>query len=406
VVGHVDHGKSTLLGRLLAETGALPQGRLEQLQEKSRRESRPFEYAHLLDSLKDEQSQGITIDTTRVFFRTPKRRYMVQDAPGHLEFLRNMITGAARADAAIVVIDASQGVRENSRRHGLLLSLLGIRQIAVVVNKMDLVQHSERSFIEIQEEYSRFLKSFDIKPKCFVPAAAKNGENLCERAAEMPWYLGPTLLEAIESFQSLANEHLLPFRMPVQDVYRFTEKDDSRPVIAGAVESGELRASDGIIFYPSGKRSMIESFLTFQAPAPEAIRAGDAAGFRLVDPICIERGEIACRPDEPSPRITSLFAASVFWLGARPLAIGSKYVLKSGTAKRKAELLSVKNVVDAGRFEAADKKSVSAGEVAECVFRLDRDIAVELASSHPTLCRFVLFDDYELAGGGIIRQTS
>ena len=173
IVGHVDHGKSTVIGRLLADTNSLPEGKLEQVKETCRRNSKPFEYAFLLDALKDEQAQGITIDTARCFFQTERRNYIIIDAPGHIEFLKNMITGASRAEAALLVIDASEGIQENSRRHGYMLSMLGIKQVCVLVNKMDLIGYSEKPFRRIEKQYRRFLKKVDVEPLCFIPISAR-----------------------------------------------------------------------------------------------------------------------------------------------------------------------------------------------------------------------------------------
>src|SRR5512136_1306692 len=175
VIGHVDHGKSTLVGRLLADTGSLAQGKLEQVRETCRRNAKPFEYAFLLDALKDEQAQGITIDSARCFFRTARRECIIIDAPGHIEFLRNMISGAARAEAGLLVIDVAEGVRENSRRHGYLMSMLGIRQIAVCVNKMDLVGYRQAAFEAVREEYGQFLAKIGLEPKAFIPISAREG---------------------------------------------------------------------------------------------------------------------------------------------------------------------------------------------------------------------------------------
>src|SRR5262245_40975862 len=189
IVGHVDHGKSTVVGRLLADTGSLPEGKLDAVRKECERTGKPFEYAFLLDALSDEQDQGITIDTARSFFKTSKRDYIIIDAPGHIEFLKNMISGAARAEAAVLFIGAKEGVRENSRRHGYLLSMLGIRQINVVINKMDLVDRSEKHFKKIEKEFREFLASIDsAKPQQFIPASATNGENLATRSKSMSWY--------------------------------------------------------------------------------------------------------------------------------------------------------------------------------------------------------------------------
>src|SRR5258708_7158844 len=182
IVGHVDHGKSTVVGRLLADTGSLPQGKLDAVRRECERTGKPFEYAFLLDALEDEQDQGITIDTARAFFKTKKRDYIIIDAPGHIEFLKNMISGAARAEAAVLVIDAKEGVRENSRRHGYILSMLGIRQVVICVNKMDLMERSEKIFNAIEKEYRDFLTSIGaVVPQHFIPVSAVNGENLASR---------------------------------------------------------------------------------------------------------------------------------------------------------------------------------------------------------------------------------
>src|SRR5436305_14467992 len=201
IVGHVDHGKSTVVGRLLADTGALPTGKLEAVKRECERTGKPFEYAFLLDALSDEQDQGITIDTARCFFKSEKRDYIIIDAPVHIEFLKNRISRAARAEAAVLVIDAKEGVRENSRRHGYLLAMLGIRQVVVCVNKMDLVDRREDHFRGIEREFRAFLAEIGaVSPRHFIPVSALNGENLSARS-ELPamrWYDGPTLLEALD----------------------------------------------------------------------------------------------------------------------------------------------------------------------------------------------------------------
>jgi len=202
IAGHVDHGKSTIIGRLLADTGSLPEGKLEQVKETCRRNSKPFEYAFLLDALKDEQAQGITIDSARCFFETEQRRYIILDAPGHIEFLKNMVTGAARAEAALLVIDADEGIQENSRRHGYMLSMLGIKQVTVLVNKMDLVDYSQEVFAEIVEEYTEFLSEIDITPSTFVPVSGMEGDNIASLSEQTPWYEAETVLGVLDSFEA------------------------------------------------------------------------------------------------------------------------------------------------------------------------------------------------------------
>ncbi|MCX6984006.1 MAG: GTP-binding protein, partial [Lentisphaerae bacterium] len=241
IVGHVDHGKSTIIGRLLADTGSLPNGKLEQVLENCRRNSKPFEYAFLLDALKNEQRQGITIDMARCFFKTERRNYMIIDAPGHIEFLKNMVTGAARADAALLVIDAHEGIQENSKRHGYILSMLGIRQVAVIINKFDLADYKREVYENIVNEYSDFLRNLGVVATSFIPASGRFGDNIVKDSKNIPWFKGPSILEQLETFALKPDNANKAFRMPVQDIYKFTGQDDERRIVAGSIETGKIK---------------------------------------------------------------------------------------------------------------------------------------------------------------------
>jgi bifunctional enzyme CysN/CysC len=331
IVGHVDHGKSTVVGRLFADTGSLPEGKLEAVRKECERTGKPFEYAFLLDALTDEQDQGITIDTARSFFKTQKRDYIIIDAPGHIEFLKNMISGAARAEAAVLVIDAKEGVRENSRRHGYILSMLGIRQIIVCVNKMDLVDRSEKHFQEIEKEFRAFLSQISAaSPKHFIPVSAVNGENLATRSSKMPWYKGPTLLETLDGFEKAPPKTDRPFRMPVQAVYKFVSQGDDRRIIAGRIESGKTKVGDRVVFLPSNKTSTIKSVERFNAPAKTEIEAGWSTGFTLTEEVYVTRGEIMCHEDQ-LPHVSTLFRVNMIWLGKKPFVQDRDYKLKIHT---------------------------------------------------------------------------
>src|SRR5919112_451191 len=293
IVGHVDHGKSTVIGRLLADTHSLPEGKLEQVRAQCELNSKPFEYAFLLDALKDEQAQGITIDAARVCFKSRRRHYLILDAPGHIEFLKNMITGAARAEAALLVIDAAEWVQENSRRHGYMVSLLGIRQLAVVVNKMDLVGWDRGVFDRIVKEYGAFLSQVGIQPSCFIPVSARGGDNIAEPSQHLSWHQGPTVLQALDAFRSEPAPVERPFRMPVQDVYKFTKQGDDRRIVAGTIDSGALNVGDTVIFYPSGKKSRVKSIEAFNRPEQKRAEAGTAVGFTLPKKNYNTRGGVA-----------------------------------------------------------------------------------------------------------------
>jgi bifunctional enzyme CysN/CysC len=406
IAGHVDHGKSTVIGRLLADTGSLPDGKLEQVRAECGRTGRPFEYAYLLDALKDERAQGITIDTARVFFRTPTREYLVLDAPGHVEFVRNLVTGAARAEAALLVIDAHEGVRENSRRHGYLLGLLGVTQLGVVVNKMDLVGFDETVFRRVSAEYTAFLAGIGLTPAHVIPAAARDGMNLVTRSDRMPWYQGATVLDALEGFAAEVLPHEAPFRMPVQDVYKFTGDGDDRRIVAGTIASGRVAVGDELVFYPSGKRARVRSLEAFAAEPGGTAGAGEAAGFTLEEQIYLTRGELAARATEPRPDVTSRLRVALFWLGKSPLEPGREYILKLGTARVPMRVETIHRVLDAATLEVrAPALAVERHEVAECTLILDRAVAVDTAERAVTTARFVIVDADRIAGGGLVREA-
>lgn len=404
-VGHVDHGKSTVIGRLLADAGALPEGKLEAIKENCKRNSKPFEYAFLLDALKYEQAQGITIDTARCFFQTEKRNYIIIDAPGHIEFLKNMVTGASRAEAALLVIDASHGVEENTRRHGYFLSMLGIRQVSVLVNKMDLVGYDRKVFEDIKEEYTKFLKKINIHPETFIPVSGMEGDNIAVRSENMPWYQGPIVLEQMDAFHAIPEPENMPFRMPVQGVYKFTDNNDSRRIIAGTVESGKVKAGDDLVFYPSGKKTKVKTLEVFNAPVPERFSAGNAAGFTMTEEIFVKRGEIACLAGEEAPCVGVRLKVNLFWLGKENLQQNKVYHLKCGTAKVEMRLERVERVVNASDLSCLMRQYVEKNEVAECILKLDRPIAFDLAGTIEATSRFVIVDEYEIAGGGIITES-
>jgi bifunctional enzyme CysN/CysC len=406
IVGHVDHGKSTVIGRLLADTHSLPEGKLEQIRAQCELNSKPFEYAFLLDALKDEQAQGITIDAARVFFKSGVRPYLILDAPGHIEFLKNMITGAARAEAALLVIDAAEGVQENSRRHGYMVSMLGVRQLAVVVNKMDLVGWDRAVYDRIVREYGAFLQQVGIQPSGFIPVSGRGGDNIADRSANLPWYDGPTVLDALDAFHSEPAPVNQPFRMPVQDVYKFTKQGDDRRIVSGTVDAGSMKVGDQVVFFPSGKRSRVKSIEGFNQAPLTRVEAGQAVGFTLQEQIYITRGEVATLEHEPRPQASTRLRVSLFWLGKEPMVKRKEYLLKLGTARVTARIEEVLRVMDASTLDTAEQRTaVQRHDVAECILKLDRAIACDLAADIPTTSRFVIVDDFEIRGGGIVREA-
>lgn len=408
IAGHVDHGKSTIIGRLLADTGSLPKGKLEFVKQQCELNARPFEYAFLLDALKDEQSQGITIDSARVFFKSKQRDYIIIDAPGHIEFLKNMVSGAARAEAALLVIDANEGVQENSRRHGYMLSMLGIKQIAVLVNKMDLVNYSQKIFNDIVSEYTYFLKEIGVSAKTFIPVSGREGDGIAQLTENISWYEGDTVLQVLDNFEKEKSAVDKPFRMPVQDVYKFTNMGDSRRIVAGTVEAGTLKVGDEVVFFPSGKKSRvktIEYFTEDKSISHKSISVGDASGFTMEEQIYVTRGEIATKNGEHKPEVGKKIKANLFWLGRKPMLQEKDYFLKLGTAKVGCKLVEINKVLNASSLDANEKQNfVGRHEVAEVTLQLNKAIAFDKAENSATTSRFVIVDEYEIAGGGIITE--
>jgi bifunctional enzyme CysN/CysC len=400
IVGHVDHGKSTLIGRLLFDTHSLADGKIEQVQKACAAEGMDFEYAFLLDALLEEQEQNITIDTTQIQFRTETRNYVIVDAPGHKEFLKNMITGAASADAAIVLLDAQEGLQEQTRRHGYLLSLLGVKQVLVAVNKMDLVDFSQTTFNDLERDYRAFLEPYDIHPLHFIPMSAKHGHNIVQPSGKMPWFSGPTLLAALDHLRQPPAPVDRPLRFIVQDIYRF----DARRLIVGRIESGRLKVGDELVFSPDLKRSRIKSIETWPAlPAPTEASAGQSIAITLEEQIFVERGHIGSHADR-APVEGRSFSARVFWLHEEPLRVGQFYTLKLATQQVEARLTRVDRLMDSATLAPLNesRSSIGRNEVAELVWQARHPIAFDNSDVVQETGRFIVVQDGRIGGGGVI----
>lgn len=401
IVGHVDHGKSTFVGRLFHDTGSLPEGKLEQLQKIAERRGVPFEWANLMDALQSERDQNITIDTAQIWFQTQKRQYVIIDAPGHKEFLKNMVTGAANAEAALLLIDAHEGVQENSRRHGYLLNLLGIRQIAVLVNKMDLENYSQERFNQIEAEYRAWLKTVGVEPKLFIPISAYHGDNIAAKSKNMPWWNGPTVLQSLDEFKVAESPKDQSLRFPIQDVYRF----DERRILAGRIESGSIKVGDRLLFAPTNKVSTVKTVERWNAPSRDHAFAGESIGITLTEQIFVERGAVATLESAP-PYELSRFKARVFWLGKQPFKKGKRYKLKLTTQEVECEIESIEKVIDASTLATVSRNQnemfVGRHEVGELTIKTKRPVAFDAISEIVPTGRFVIVDGFDVSGGGII----
>jgi len=401
IVGHVDHGKSTLIGRLLLDTGSLLEGKYEELQAVAERRGVPLELANLTDALQAERDQNVTIDTTQVWFRTPRREYVLIDAPGHRQFVSNMVTGAAAADAALIVIDASEGIQEQSRRHGHLLRLLGIEQVSVVVNKLDRVEYSGARFQEVAAGYLDFLARLGIAAKAAVPVSALHGDNVAARSRNTDWYEGPTVVDVLEAFEMPRSQAAGPLRFPIQDVYRF----DERRVLVGRIESGSVAAGDRLLFLPSGSQGTVKTVERPQADGDQSV-AGDCIGVTLIEPLFLSRGEVASRLDD-APIHTQQFTARVFWLGRRPLMIGRKYRFKLVTQECEGEIVRLTGVVDVSTLQpVAAGDAMTADCVGDVTISTRQVMVLDLFERVHALGRFVIVDDLEVSGGGIVLSAA
>ena len=403
IVGHVDHGKSTLIGRLLADTGSLPDDRLERVRQICSELRKPFEYAFLLDALEDEQLQGVTIDITEVPFKWLEREYLIIDAPGHKEFMKNMISGAAHADAAFLLIDAGHGVQEQSRRHAAALRFFGIKEIAIIVSKMDQVDYSREVFEAIRVEYQRFLETIDVKAREFIPVSAVAGENVTARSSRMGWYMGPSVLEFLENLSIVSGATSGWLRLPVQDVYKF----DDRRIVVGRVESGRLSVGTEIQVWPSKQRACVRSIERWPETGDTTTWAGvkAAVGFTLDQQLFVQRGDIIAEPAH-SPRVSNFLAASVFWFGRAPLEPSGRYKLKLATLEREVEVFSVRRVMDSSSMEVrTGEVGICQNEVGDVVFRSSRPFVFDVANEIAATGRFVLLDGFEIVGGGIVQEA-
>ncbi|HXL14162.1 MAG TPA: adenylyl-sulfate kinase [Bradyrhizobium sp.] len=398
IVGHVDHGKSTLVGRLLHETGSLPEGKLEMLTAVSARRGMPFEWSFLLDALQTERDQGITIDTTQIRFRTRSRDVVLIDAPGHAEFLRNMITGASQADGAVLIIDALEGVRDQTRRHGYLLHLLGVKQVAVVVNKMDRVDFSAARFNEISHEISTHLIGLGVTPTAVIPISARDGDGVAERTPRTGWYFGPTVVEALDALEPARPLEQLPLRLPVQAIYKF----DDRRIVAGRIESGSLKAGDEIVIMPAGKIAKIKTVEGWPAtPVKGSQGAGRSVGVTLDRELFVERGDMIAHAGT-SPRDTRRIHARIFWLHDKPLTTGASILVRLGTRETRATVVTIENAVDPGELSSVETQSIARNHVGEIDISLAQPLAADPYTDNARTGRLVIEVNGRIAGGGLV----
>lgn len=397
VVGHVDHGKSTLIGRLLYEIGALNERQVAILKDSSERRGMPMEWSFVLDALQAERDQAVSIDTTQIRLKTEKREVILIDAPGHREFLRNMISGAASAEAALLVVDALEGVQDQTRRHGYLLRLLGVDHIVIVINKIDSVNFTERRFRELAVQVTGCLAEIGVKPTHIVPISARFGDNIARRSTKTPWYDGPTVLNVFDLFDTRPPVLNRPLRFPVQDVYKL----DERRIIAGRIEAGIMRVGDTLLFSPGNQSAQVRSIESWNSPHSVEARAGQSVGITLDKPIFVERGNIASGLQD-APALTSVFGATLFWLGKHPLCVGRSYRMKLATRETQVVVQQINRIVDTVALCSVPGDQLVRDNVAEVVLRSTELLAVDEGRIATATGRLVLIEGFDTVGGGLI----
>lgn len=401
-VGSVDDGKSTLIGRLLHDTGGVPEDQLQAARKKLANGEVEIDFAMLTDGLTAEREQGITIDVAYRYFSTDKRKFIIADTPGHLQYTRNMVTGASTADVTIILIDARLGVLEQSRRHAYLASLLGTKHLAVCVNKMDLVGFDPQVFDAIRKTFSAFTDGLSIPDVRFFPISALKGVNIVHRGVEeTPWYDGPTVLEYLEVVPVTSDYDFDEFRFPVQYVIR--PNLDYRG-FAGQIAAGSIKKGDPIVVLPSGKQSTVRSIDTYDGELEEAF-APQSVVIRLSDEIDISRGDMLVHPDA-LPEVGRAVDAHLVWMHETPLDTQKSYLFKHTTQQVRAQVSEIKARIDMRTLEEEPAETLELNDVAKVSFQLHRGIYFDDYGLSRETGSFILIDSLTNAtvAAGMIRS--
>ena len=401
IVGHVDHGKSTLIGRLLYDTESLPADKIEEIKKASDGLGRDTEFAYLLDHLEEERKQGITIDTTQVFFNTDKRRYVIIDAPGHVEFVKNMITGASQAEAAVLIVDVEEGVKEQTRRHSYMLSLLGLHQVIVVLNKMDLVDYSQDRFNSVKKDVADWLASINVAPDVYIPISAIKGENITKKSDKMPWYTGPTFMDSLDMLKNKVSPEEKSLLFPVQDVYKVGDKR----INVGRIETGTITTGADVKILPTGQTTQVKSIEKFLEDTHQAV-ASECIGITTADSVFLDRGNIICSPGA-EPHLTDRVKANIFWMSKRPFTKDQKLTLRCATQETTCKIERIARKINSSTLEliAEDANDIANLEVAEVIIKTKKPVAIKDFNDVQEMGRFVLVRDENTCAGGIITEN-
>ena len=405
--GSVDDGKSTLIGRLLYDSKSIFEDQLQAVKDASKRLGGGDEVnlALLTDGLRAEREQGITIDVAYRYFATPKRKFIIADTPGHIEYTRNMVTGASTADVAIILIDARNGIIEQSKRHSYIASLLQIPNVIVAVNKMDLVDFSQEVFETIKKEYEGIAAILKLKNVIFIPISARDGDNVVDASKKTPWYKGETLLHLLETLPVRVDETKLPARFPVQYVIRpHSDQFHDYRGYAGRISGGSFKVGDAVTVLPSKTESIIVAIDEGDKSLDEAF-APQSVSIRLADNVDISRGDMIVRSSEPNPTVSANVSLMVCWLNHRPLNVGGKYIIRHATDETRAIVKEVHFKVNINSLEnILDDKLVKVNDIAHMTIKTLKPLKYDSYSENRITGSLVLIDEntFETVGAGMI----
>jgi bifunctional enzyme CysN/CysC len=388
--GSVDDGKSTLIGRLLYDSQLVFEDHLAALEADSKKvgtQGGELDFALLVDGLAAEREQGITIDVAYRFFSTERRKFIVADTPGHEQYTRNMVTGASTADLALILVDARAGVVTQTRRHSFLVSLLGIRDVVLVVNKLDLVDYSEEVFDQVSSDFAEFASELGIENLVCIPLSALRGDNVTERSVHTPWYSGPTLIEHLETVEVEVAQDDGPFRMPVQWVNR---PDHDFRGFTGMVVGGTVRPGDRIRVLPSGRESTVARLVTFDGDLPEA-GIGQSVTVTLADEVDVSRGDVLALATA-APAVADQFEATIVWMSEQEMLPGRSYLLKIGARTVGATPAQAKYKVDVNTLEHLPAKTLELNEIGVCNINLDAPVPFDPYEANRDMGGFILID--------------
>ncbi len=402
IVGHVDHGKSTLIGRLLYDTGSLPAETIAELRSASEELGHELELAYAMDHLAEERAESMTIDTAQAFFKTAKRDYVIIDAPGHKQFIKNMITGASQSEAAVLMVDVTEGICEQTRRHAYFVNILGISQLVVVINKMDKVEYGKELCDTVATDATRFLDSVGLNASYVIPGSASRGDNVVRRSDKMPWYDGPTLVEALDRFGVVRSPRDRSLRFSVQDVYTLK----GNRVLVGRVETGELACGQEVVFLPSRSHARVATVEVFGEDRSSA-HAGECIGITIDHPALLDRGEIACSVGS-LPEVTRRFRGNVFWMSTEPCNAGAALTLRVATQETRCVVERIETRIDASTLAVLEENAAELCEieVGRMILATDRPLVLESFHETPELGRFVLARGPHIVGGGVVSHES